>query len=211
MVGGTATTHKYNLKDPQDTDGAFRLTFAGGWTHASSGALPNGTTGYANTHIDPSTDLTANDMAFNFYSVTDVVGGVEFGCITTGSTQILQMRIEGASDPSPQLFDAYNSSGGRLLGGSTGVSNNFHSFIRQSSTSAQIHINGSQTINSGTGGGTVPTHDLYLSGRNNIGTADAFDDKECAFASVGDGLTPAEVTSLYVRVSNYNTLLGRAN
>jgi hypothetical protein len=29
FVGGTSTTHKYNLVDPADTDAAFRLTFNG--------------------------------------------------------------------------------------------------------------------------------------------------------------------------------------
>ena len=38
IVGGTATTHKYNLIDPQDTDAAFRLQFNGGWVHSSNGA-----------------------------------------------------------------------------------------------------------------------------------------------------------------------------
>ena len=33
FVGGTASTHKYNLKNPLDTDAAFRLVFNGGWTH----------------------------------------------------------------------------------------------------------------------------------------------------------------------------------
>ena len=31
IVGGTATTHKYNFMNPADTDAAFRLTFSGGW------------------------------------------------------------------------------------------------------------------------------------------------------------------------------------
>ena len=43
FVGGTALTHKWNLKDPRDLDIAFRLVFSGGWTHSSTGALANGT------------------------------------------------------------------------------------------------------------------------------------------------------------------------
>jgi hypothetical protein len=53
FVGGTATSHKFNLKDPRDLDAAFRLVFTGGWTHTSTGAKPNGTTGYANTYLNP--------------------------------------------------------------------------------------------------------------------------------------------------------------
>ena len=55
MVGGTAALHKWNLKDPQDTNAAFRLVFTGGWTHSSTGALPNGTNAFANTYLDSAT------------------------------------------------------------------------------------------------------------------------------------------------------------
>ena len=49
FVGGTATTHKFNLKNPADTDAAFRLSFSGGWVHSANGILPNGTNTFANT------------------------------------------------------------------------------------------------------------------------------------------------------------------
>ena len=61
FVGGTATTHKYNLKDPRDLDAAFRLVFNGGWTHSSTGALPNGTNGYANTNLNQSANLAPSN------------------------------------------------------------------------------------------------------------------------------------------------------
>ena len=61
FVGGTATTHKYNLKDPRDLDAAFRLVFNGGWTHSSNGALPNGTNGYANTNLNQSANLAPSN------------------------------------------------------------------------------------------------------------------------------------------------------
>lgn len=52
FVGGTATTHKYNLKDSRDLNAAYRLSFAGGWTHSSNGVTPNGVNGYADTYFD---------------------------------------------------------------------------------------------------------------------------------------------------------------
>jgi hypothetical protein len=51
FVGGSAFSHKFNLKDPRDDNGAFRLLFVNGWTHSSTGALPNGTDAYADTII----------------------------------------------------------------------------------------------------------------------------------------------------------------
>jgi hypothetical protein len=44
FVGSTATTCKYNLKNPLDTDAAFRLNFVGGWTFSNNGIQPNGGT-----------------------------------------------------------------------------------------------------------------------------------------------------------------------
>jgi hypothetical protein len=57
FVGGTATTHKWNLKDPRDLDVAYRLSFNGGWTHNSNGITGNGTNAYAETF---------NNSAFSF-------------------------------------------------------------------------------------------------------------------------------------------------
>jgi hypothetical protein len=74
MVGGTATTHKFNLKNPVDTNAAFRLSFVGGWTHSANGALPNGTNAYANTFLTPSTTLTLLNTHLSFYSRTSAIG-----------------------------------------------------------------------------------------------------------------------------------------
>ena len=60
MVGGTASTHKFNLKDPRDLDAAFRLVFNGGWTHSANGAQPNGTNGFADTKLNQSANLILN-------------------------------------------------------------------------------------------------------------------------------------------------------
>jgi hypothetical protein len=50
FVGGTATQHKYNLKDPRDLDDAYRIDFSGGEIHNSNGVIFNGINGAGNTH-----------------------------------------------------------------------------------------------------------------------------------------------------------------
>jgi hypothetical protein len=37
FIGGTANTHKFNLKDPRDINAAYRLAFTGTWYHTSQG------------------------------------------------------------------------------------------------------------------------------------------------------------------------------
>ena len=51
MVGGTATTTKWNLKDPRDSDAAYRLIFKGTPVYASTGVLFPTTADYADTHL----------------------------------------------------------------------------------------------------------------------------------------------------------------
>jgi len=53
FVGGTASTHKFNLKNPADSDAAFRLTFVGSPAHNSNGVTGNGTSQYARLHMTP--------------------------------------------------------------------------------------------------------------------------------------------------------------
>ena len=63
FVGGTASSHKFNLKNPLDTNAAFRLSFIGGWTHDANGIKANGTNGYADTFFVPSVQYSVIDNA----------------------------------------------------------------------------------------------------------------------------------------------------
>lgn len=77
FVGGTAFKHKFNLKDPRDLDGAFRLVFTN-VTHSANGIVGNGTSSIANTFIN-STTINKNSVAFGIYPTvvnnTGVLGG----------------------------------------------------------------------------------------------------------------------------------------
>ena len=73
FVGGTASTHKFNLKDPRDLDAAFRLVFNGGWTHSANGALPNGTNGFADTKLSPNIEMPFNQQ-IGYYLGTNAIG-----------------------------------------------------------------------------------------------------------------------------------------
>ena len=71
FVGGTATTHKYNLKDPRDLNVAYRITFGGGWTHNSNGATGNGVNTYADTNY--------NGFQSGELGIYNRGGGAQFG------------------------------------------------------------------------------------------------------------------------------------
>jgi len=63
-VGGSATSHKFNLKDPRDLDAAYRVVFNGGWTHSAAGAVSNGTNAYADTFINALNNYSSNTITW---------------------------------------------------------------------------------------------------------------------------------------------------
>lgn len=95
FVGGTASAHKFNLVNPQDLNAAYRLVFNGGITHNASGITGNGTNGYYDLFMNPSTNgmsLTTGGCVFvyngnNTNTGIDIIafqGGVNYGLqITT--------------------------------------------------------------------------------------------------------------------------------
>jgi len=82
MVGGTASTHKFNLKDPRDLNAAFRLTFLGGWTHNLLAATANGSNGYADTFFNIQ-NLNQNNSHLSIYNTNNYtassIGTIDFG------------------------------------------------------------------------------------------------------------------------------------
>ena len=50
-VGGTAERHKFNLKNPIDSNDANRITFYNAWTHSATGATPTTFSSYGDTNM----------------------------------------------------------------------------------------------------------------------------------------------------------------
>lgn len=97
FVGGTATTHKYNLKDPRDLDAAFRLVFNGGITHDANGITGNGTNGYADTKIVLNT-LSRDSNSAGVYIRTNSNTGTDFGLYDSGTQGSFNFTSREAGD-----------------------------------------------------------------------------------------------------------------
>jgi len=84
FLGGNAAGHKFNALNPLDTNGAYRLTFNGGWTQSASGATPNGTNAWANTYFSPTTlsSLTISAGTMGLYCGNDTSGACWVWCST---------------------------------------------------------------------------------------------------------------------------------
>jgi hypothetical protein len=199
MVGGTSTTHKYNLKDPQDTNGAFRLVFSGGMTHSSTGILFSGVNGYANTFLN---DTVINSSGhISFYSRTLTVGNaIEMG-VWNNNLPIFQNRVAA------NVFFGNNS----LSYTTTADARGFWLGTKRNNSDRECYRNGiSQASSTATDNNISFGLPYYIGARNTNNTTIQFPtSKECAFASLGDGLTDTDAANFYTAVQNLNTTLGR--
>lgn len=211
FVGGTAATHKLNLKDPRDLDVAFRLSFQGGWTHDAGGALPDGAGGaaattWADTHVVASTEMTTVSGCMGFYSRTDNALGFAYdiGCCDGGdaAASIVVCRYGNNAtylDFGTGLYPSAPSSDGRgfFVANRLGVSN------------TQGYKNGEPVFDAPDAVTLVP-QSFFIGACNKGGTPAYAGAKQCAFAMFSSGLTAPEHTDLYLAVQAFQTALSRA-
>jgi hypothetical protein len=206
MVGGTATTCKFNLKNPLDTDAAFRLNFQGGWSFSANGALPNGTNAYADTLLNPTTTLTLNSSHISYYSRTDIAEGI--------------YDIGAAADPAAYLaLNARNTSNNFRILVNTGIvsdvanTDSRGNFIANRTASNVMNgfKNATKVHNTSILSVAQPNRSIYLGALNfqTTGGAVLFSNKQCAFATIGEGLTDTEAGTLYTDIQAFQTTLGR--
>jgi len=205
MVGGTQTKHSYNFMNTA----LYQLTFFSGWTHSSTGALPNGTNAYANTGINASTVFTQNNNHCGVYSRTNVAGAsrTAVGCIIS-STPIYALQIRSAAN----LASVFNNSEAATQF-ATGANTNSQGFYLMNKTSSAIggltvDKNGTQI---GSNAGAIATNN-YENTNVLIGaltTALQFDNKEYAGVTFGLGLNATKRGQIEDMVNALNTSLSR--
>jgi hypothetical protein len=206
FVGGNATAHRYNLADTSQ----YNLIFNGGWTHSSTGALPNGTNAFANTAINANAKLTQSNAHLSFYSRTSVAASDRccFGSAVSSNTISMFIRATG------DLFVAYNATSAVPQTQSVRVTNtDSKGFYINNKTSAAIgglvgYKNG-LSIGANTSAITVnsyPNANLLISA---LTATTFFDNKECAFASVGTSFTATNITDYQTIITNFQTARGR--
>ena len=206
FVGGTsAFTHKFNLKDPRDLDAAYRLTFFGGGTFSANGYQPNGTNSYANTFFNPSVNgMSLNSAYISYYSRTNTSAYmVEMGnydAVTLSSTLLLLRNVNTATIRMNNLTNIDYSNTDSL---------GFHATNRTASNVVTGWKNGIKKITSAVASTVLPTNPIYIGAFRDGDTPNYYSSKQCAFASIGDGLTDAEALAYYNAVQLFNTTLGR--
>jgi hypothetical protein len=203
FVGGTATTHKFNLKNPADTNAAFRLVFSGGWTHSATGALPNGTNAFADTFLVPNVQLGLNSvhiMAYarnNSSAVAPIMSAENASTFNNGL--YIWPRLSG-DQYSIRINDNTSASGVST------DSRGFHLATRTASNVKKYFKNNANIFSLTTLSVDLNASSIYLSrSRNNLNLGVW----ELAIASIGDGITDTEAANYYTAVQAFQTTLGR--
>lgn len=201
MVGGTATAHSYNLKDPRDLDAAFRLVFSGGGTHSANGYQTNGVNAFAETYYNPSINLTdINSNHISIYSRTNNQGGYDIG----GGTGSIIVDIEiNSGNPS------YNWNMASYFSHNNSNSQGHYINTRTASNAFKLIKNGSTVLGSATGtaGATKPNITYHISKLAGVGVP--FANRQYAFATIGEGLSDTEAANLYTSIQKFQTTLNR--
>ena len=220
FVGGTAVTHKWNLKDPRDTNDAFRLTFYGGLSHDGGGVYFNGSNSWCDTNMNAATNLNVDNLHLSFYSRTNAnntysggeIGHVGYNSWTTPPQDPLKqftLRVRnpqyggGAQFSSGNLHTGYSTTDG--FGLTIGSITNSSTAKMFKGRNTQEFANKANATGSNTG--TLPSFNISIGKIQGYGE---FSNQQSAFVSIGDGLTDAESAKLYGIVQIYQITLGRS-
>lgn len=210
IVGGTAALHKWNLKDPQDLNAAFRLVFNGGWTHTATGALPNGVNGFANTFFNISTNFTlANKGSAGGYWRTILPnGGFFLGTNELVGGMFSRFWIRHGGLPNK---DHYAGGATVNLRDNTVTDYSGFSAMSRSSTIDMFAIKRNGTYITLTTSVTTAfsNTDLPFAALKQLGVYATFSNSEISLGYISDNITQAEMTSLRTAVQTYQTSLSR--
>lgn len=207
LVGGTAFTHKFNIKNLRDLDAAYRLSFYGDWIHNSNGITGNGTNTYADTYSKTAKTLgiysrvsTTSILTGQFNVTFDSEGyaGNPFGFYVAGAGVAFNdyEGVSAGSAPYTKMYTVVESTGTKIYrnGINAASSNNFTVWFKGSN-----YVLGALRYADLDNDGIVTGE--YIGG---FGTANI------AFACFSnDSLTAQEAANLDTIVQSFQTTLGR--
>jgi hypothetical protein len=202
FIGGTASSHKWNLIDPQDTDGAGRLTYGGTVTHNSNGIKGDGSTGYAETYLVPNVISTLENQSLGVYRNAVVGNAEEYTLGTYDGATIAQLI---SSNYGLSYVASFNGTFGQVLHSTIGISNSYFQATNIGGT-LTMYVNGvSRTSLSSIG--TLASTSFNIFRLKNVPTG--YSAESIQIATIGDGLNATEAANDYTVIEAYQTALGR--
>lgn len=218
FVGGTADTHKWNLKDPRDLDEAFRLTFLGGITHSTGGIQGNGINGFADTNFIPTaTDFNIDDVHYKMHSSIYVTTNiqksptiVDMGRLDIVSNAARREIIVASSNAASNFVPIIGNNQPEYPSTPNNDSRGYYCSNRMNNSDVEGYKNGTKVIDATQVVSSVyPLISISLCGSKTPTSYNRPSDRTYALATIGEGLTVSENLSLYQIVQEFQTTLGR--
>lgn len=199
MMGGTQAAIALNLKDPRNLDDVYRLTFYGSPVFAATGVLFPTVADYAETHLADTLMGGYDNSSISYYSRTqNDIAGYDMGC-TDGAIPYNEMSIVASSPYNSEWFGFRQNLSTSITTGLFMLSSSANDVIR--------YRNGVIVSAKGSGPDNSYTKLTILIGNSRVSTHPG--QKECAFASIGNGLTTPQALTFYTIVQNFETALER--
>ena len=202
MVGASAAACAQNL-----VSASFTGAFSSGWTFASGGVTGNGSSTYMDTTLIPSVSIASQDSTHLSYYVNQNVKITAF-----------QIGVRGANSTDSFIGARFNATQNYNLVNTNTVNiqsetNNVSGFLAVSRiTSAEFKYYKNNTLAQSTllsSTALSNTYSVWIGTLNLQGAALFPDNAQCAFASIGDGLTDTQASNLYTAVQTFQTTLSR--
>jgi hypothetical protein len=202
MVGASAAACAQNLKSS-----SFTGTFTSGWTFASNGVTPNGSSAYMDTGFNINTEQSSvHNYTHGFYSGT--IGNAaavkaSMGSLVGASESDILIRWAGSIFYGNISEVTYNNNF---------ANNDTHGFYvaqRSATNRTQSFKNGTKVIDVANTPTVKTNLPIYIGARNTNGTASNYDDKRCQFAFMGDSISDANQGNFYTAVQAFQTTLSR--
>lgn len=211
IVGGTANSHKYNLKNPLNSDEAFRLSFIGDWTHDSTGMHTDTQTAAnrANTFYSPATNLASTSNSQVVYYTGDVVGLGTIGCIDQDTTpdSNFYVSVSGAGSRDEETSGINTFQNGALIIATR------PSDVSFKYKAAYDNVPFNSVTENNTTGGTLPDLNYFLGAtavKASGSTTYQFGDSGTyGFIALGNGLGNSQSSTLAQIIEDYQVALSR--
>jgi hypothetical protein len=194
FVGGTATSHSYNLRNTAQ----YQITWNGGQTHNANGYTP-GVNGYGNTGFATNLFTSANNFGLSTYLRTNTTSGADIGVFAP------DLRYIGAN----LANFAYFGVGNTFISNANTDAKAFWQVNRTSASLVKGFKNSSVFVSGTTGAGTLGARTVFIGALNDNGSANFYAGRQHAFDAIHDGLTDTEAANFYTAVQAFQTTLGR--
>ena len=198
FVGGTASSHSYNLKNIAQ----YQITWAGGVTHNSNGVTANGINGYGNTGLADNV-LNVNNKHIAIYqrNILSAVSGSSMGIALSNR---FYLNYSGSNYSTLAIAQTPYAV--------VAPQNGFMALSKITATPTIFkYYQNALTPTSKTSGSisSIYNHAVLACNNDTTNVVYDFSSANLALASLGDGLTDTDITNFRTAVQTFQTTLSR--